>query len=108
MNRWLWSAAGFCFLAGCSQSGAPQGTAAAPPLVSGLDTQYIDDSVRVQDDIYLHMNGKWLANFEIPADKGNYDQFTKIYDDVQKQLRDVVESVQKTADAADPDQRKIA
>ena len=108
MNRWLWSIAGFCFIGGCSQSGAPQATTTAQPLVSGLDLQYVDDSVRVQDDIYQHINGKWLASFEIPADKGSYDQFSKIYDDVQKQLRDVVEGVQKSVDASDPDQQKIA
>jgi len=108
MNRWLWSVAGISFIAGCSQSGAPQGTAATAPLTSGLDTQYIDEGVRAQDDIYQHMNGKWLASFEIPADKSNYDQFSKIYDDVQKQLRDVVEGVQKSVDASDPDQQKIA
>jgi predicted metalloendopeptidase len=108
MNRWLWSIAGSCFIAGCSQSGAPQATSTAAPLVSGLDMQYADDSVRVQDDIYQHINGKWLASFEIPADKGSYDQFSKIYDDVQKQLRDVVDGVQKSVDASDPDQQKIA
>jgi len=108
MSRWLYSVAAIGFIAGCSQSGAPQGTPAAPPLVSGLDTQYVDDSVRVQDDIYQHVNGKWLASFEIPADKGYYDQFSKIYDDVQKQLHDVVDGVQQSVDAADPDQQKIA
>jgi putative endopeptidase len=108
MNRWALSIAGCCFIAGCGQSGAPQATSAAAPLVSGLDTQYVDESVRVQDDIYQHINGKWLASFEIPADKGSYDQFSKIYDDVQKQLRDVVDGVQKSPDASDPDQQKIA
>ena len=62
-----------CFVASCGkQSEVPKPTTvvpAVPVLVSGIDTQYIDDSVRPQDDFYKHVNGKWLASTEIPADK---------------------------------------
>jgi len=96
-------------LAGCGGQSAPQSTsAAAPPVVSGLERQYFDASVRPQDDLYQYVNGKWLATAEIPADKGRYDQFTKVFDDVQVQLRSVVEGLQQAVDAADPDQQKIA
>src|ERR1035437_4642075 len=75
VNRWLWGSVCACIIAGCSQQTPPQSSAvAAPPLVSGIDTQYIDDSVRAQDDLYQHVNGTWLASTEIPADKGSYDQ----------------------------------
>ncbi|MFI4895640.1 MAG: M13 family metallopeptidase [Steroidobacterales bacterium] len=96
-------------LAGCGGQSAPQSTSAAtPPVVSGLERQYFDASVRPQDDLYRYVNGKWLATAEIPADKGRYDQFTKVFDDVEAQLRSVVEGLQKAVDAADPDQQKIA
>ncbi len=109
MNRWLWGSVCACIIAGCSQQTPPQSSAvAAPPLVSGIDTQYIDDSVRAQDDLYQHVNGTWLASTEIPADKGSYDQFNKVFDAVQDQLRSVVEGLQKSVDASDPDQQKIA
>jgi predicted metalloendopeptidase len=108
MNKWLWACACLCAIAGCGQSNSPPGQAAPPPLVSGLDLQYFDDGVRAQDDIYLHVNGKWLASFEIPADKSGYDQFTKIHDEVQQQLHEVVDGLQKSVNAADPDQQKIA
>ena len=94
-------------IAGCSQSSAPQSAAAPKPaLVSGLELQYFDDSVRPQDDLYRHVNGKWLASFEIPADKSDYDQFTMVHDQVQQQLRTLVEGLQPSADAADPDQQQ--
>jgi predicted metalloendopeptidase len=77
-------------------------------LLSGIDTQYIDDSVRAQDDFYQHVNGKWLASTEIPADKGRYGAFDKLTDDAKDQLRGIVEGLLVSLDATDPDQRRIA
>jgi putative endopeptidase len=108
MSRWFPATVSACLIAGCGQSNAPPPAAAAPALVSGLDLQYFDDSVRPQDDLYQHVNGKWLASFEIPADKGSYDQFYRIMDEVQQQLRSVIEGTQQSADGSDPDQQKIA
>jgi putative endopeptidase len=106
MKRSLWGIVCACLIAGCSQQSAPEPS--APALVSGLDTQYFDDTARPQDDLYQHVNGKWLAITEIPPDKGRYDQFNKVMDDVQNQLRSVIEGLQKSVDTADPDQQKIA
>ncbi len=78
------------------------------PLKSGIETQYIDNTVRAQDDFYQYVNGKWLASTEIPPDKGSYGSFNKLNDDTQDQLRSVIEGLQKSVDAGDPDQQKIA
>ncbi|HEY6453553.1 MAG TPA: M13 family metallopeptidase [Steroidobacteraceae bacterium] len=112
IERNLWLLVGVCLLAGCGRSPAPQSAsvaaAAAPPVVSGLEMQYFDDSARPQDDLYQHVNGKWLATTEIPPDKGSYDQFNIVFDEVQLQLRGLVEGLQKSVDASDADQQKIA
>ena len=68
MGRCVVGAICASLLAGCGFSHTPP-TAAAPTLQSGIETQYFDTSVRPQDDLYQHVNGKWLASFEIPADK---------------------------------------
>ncbi|MEY3458705.1 MAG: Neutral endopeptidase, partial [Planctomycetota bacterium] len=39
---------------------------------SGLDPDGFDKSVRPQDDLFLHVNGRWLLSTEIPSDKSNY------------------------------------
>jgi predicted metalloendopeptidase len=31
----------------------------------------MDKNIRPQDDFYRHVNGKWLDEFVIPADKSN-------------------------------------
>jgi putative endopeptidase len=76
MKKLLLIVACTCFGASCGkQPEAPKPAAVAPAvpaLVSGIDLQNTDDSVRPQDDFYQHVNGKWLAATEIPADKGSY------------------------------------
>ena len=54
-------------LCGCAKSPQPPPAASAmsAPL-SGIEIQYFDASVRPQDDFYKHINGKWLADTEIP------------------------------------------
>jgi predicted metalloendopeptidase len=94
-------------VAGCGK--APETPApAAPTLVSGIDVQYIDDSVRPQDDFYKHINGKWLATTEIPPDKARYGSFDKLVDDSEAQLRSIVEGLQQSDAARDADQQRIA
>ncbi len=100
MPRYWILAAGVLVAAGAS--GAP---------LSGVDLQYVDQSVRPQDDLYRHLNGKWLDSFQIPADKGSYGSFTYLYDITQEQLRGIVEGLAGTgtgADTGDAEARKIA
>jgi putative endopeptidase len=68
------------------------GPAFSEPPASGIDRQYIDDSVRAQDDFYRHVNGKWLASTEIPADKARISALDQLVDQVRGQLRSLVEN----------------
>ena len=74
---------------------APSAAAAplAPALVSGIDLKYIDPTVRAQDDFYRHVNGKWLATVEIPADKPAYGTGAIVFDKIQDQLHTLVDDV---------------
>jgi putative endopeptidase len=109
MKLKLLSIAGACMLFGCAKSPeAPPATSAALPLTSGIDIQYFDPSVRSQDDFYKHINGKWLAETEIPPDKGGYGTFSKLSDESEAQLRSIIDGLQKSVDPGDPNQQKIA
>ncbi|MBC7685340.1 MAG: M13 family peptidase, partial [Bdellovibrionales bacterium] len=86
---------------------APVAAPAAPAApISGIDTQYIDPSVRAQDDFFTYLNGKWLKATDIPADKSSWGTFAKLRDDIQPQVRTIIESAQADQKAG-PDARKI-
>ena len=72
----------------------------AAPLASGIEAQYFDNSVRAQDDFYQHVNGKWLATTEIPADKAGYGPAHQLFDQTQERLRAIIEDAAQSADAS--------
>ena len=79
---------------------------AAPAQVrSGIQTQYLDRSVRPQDDFYQYVNGKWLANTDIPADRPAYGAAAELYDAVQRNLAQVLDSAVVAGDGAPGDDR---
>jgi putative endopeptidase len=82
--------------------------AAETPLSSGIDLQYFDPAVRAQDDFYLHVNGKWLATTQIPSDKFSFGSFDKLVDEVEEQLRGIVEGLQTSANPANSNAQRIA
>ena len=71
---------------------AASASAAKAALVSGIAVEYVDPAVRAQDDFFNHLNGKWLAATEIPADKASWGSFAKLADDTQPQLRGIIEA----------------
>ncbi|KFZ36199.1 peptidase M13 [Shewanella mangrovi] len=80
-----------------SQQQAPQ-TQVEVKKVSGIESANFDSSVRFQDDLYYSVNGKWLANTPIPADKSNYGAFTVLYEKSQKALKSIIEAAAAKAD----------
>jgi putative endopeptidase len=75
---------------------------------SGIDFQYIDNSVRLQDDFFRHVSGKWLDTVEIPPDRARFGAFDALRDLSEKRLHEVIESLAKGEAANDPDAKKIA
>jgi putative endopeptidase len=114
---WKFSACaiGIAGLAACAGNQTPAVSASAPRaaqqpvLRSGIDLQYVDSSVRPQDDAYQYLNGKWLRTFQLPPDKGAVGSFTAIEDATEEQLRSIVESLdQATPVDGDADAKKLA
>jgi putative endopeptidase len=74
---------------------------------SGIETEYVDTSVRPQDDFYRYVNGKWLATAEIPADRSAWGAYATLRDTVQAELRELVEAAGRTSSAS-ANERKIS
>ena len=61
-------------------------------LNSGIAFDHFDRQVRLQDDLYRHVNGTWLRDFELPADKAVHGVFHELRDLSEKQVREIIEA----------------
>ena len=59
---------------------------------SGIDTSFIEHSIRPQDDLFRHINGQWLATHEIPADRASDGAIYALRDESEKNVREIIES----------------
>ncbi|MET0784354.1 MAG: peptidase M13, partial [Leifsonia flava] len=76
-------------------------------LSSGIDLDELDAGIRPQDDLFRHVNGKWIDRTEIPADKARYGSFYLLHEEAEKAVRDIiVESADAGADAS-VEERKV-
>ena len=82
------------------------GTAHAQ-MKSGVETQYFDPSVRVQDNLFLAVNGTWIKNTPIPADKGRYGSFDILRDTSETRTRQIIEAAASNPQPAGSDAKKI-
>lgn len=98
-------------LVACSHTDGTGGGAShsvQPALVSGIDMNNIDSNVSASSDFYRHVNGQWLKNTEIPADKSNFGSFGQLYDESQIKLRSIIErSAEKANKVAGSDEQKL-
>lgn len=65
-------------------------------MKSGIDTSYIDQTVRVQDDLFRHFNGIWLATHEIPADRASDGVGYQLHEQAERQVREIIEGAPST------------
>jgi hypothetical protein len=98
MSRYVTCGVGVLALIGCA-------SAPAMTLRSGVDLNYVDHSVRPQDDLYRYLNGKWLDSFQLPPDKASYGSFTYVDDATQEQLRGIVDGLVQGQAQATPAMR---
>ena len=79
-------------LTACGQQEAPT-TAAWPEVApkSGIALENMDTSVRPGDDFFTYVNGKWVSETEIPADKASYGGFVILADEAQEDVKAIIE-----------------
>ena len=85
-------------------------TVQAKPAVLGsfgLELANMDKSVKPGDDFFQFMNGTWLKNTEIPADKSNYGSFNILGDRSEAQVKAIIQDMAATKAAPGSDEQKI-
>ena len=66
---------------------------------SGIDIPSLDPLVRPQDDLFRHYNGKWITEYEMPADRSSDGIFRKLHDAAEAQVREIIENSIGTGEA---------
>jgi putative endopeptidase len=76
-------------------------------LRSGIDLSYVDSDARPQDDLFGHVNGRWLAEYEMPADRATDGAFRLLYDRAEEQVRDLIIGAASSGGATGTDEQRI-
>ncbi|MWB99516.1 M13 family metallopeptidase [Agromyces seonyuensis] len=59
-------------------------------LPSGIIEDELDSGVRPQDDLFRHVNGKWIERTEIPDDRARYGSFIVLHEQAEQAVRDII------------------
>ncbi|NQX90308.1 MAG: M13 family peptidase, partial [Halioglobus sp.] len=97
-------------LASCTGTG-PGKTASSitkPELGTfGIDTQQMDTGVKPGNDFFRYVNGTWLDNTEIPADKSRYGSFNILQEKTERDVHALLEDL-GSEKQSDPTLEKVA
>ena len=77
----------------------------APATASGIDLAELDPGIRPQDDLFRHVNGRWIARTPIPDDKARYGSFLVLAEEAERAVREIVEAAGDAPEGTE--QRKI-
>ena len=61
---------------------------------AAIDFSTFDLDVRIQDDLFRHVNGTWLDTTEIPADKPLTGAFMELRDQAEAAVRDIITTLE--------------
>ncbi len=53
----------------------------------------MDHSIRIQDDLFGHVNGRWLEETEIPADRSSWGPFVQLADTAEQRVRELIQEI---------------
>jgi len=68
-------------------------------LTSGIDSASLDPLVRPQDDLFRHYNGRWMREYEMPADRSSDGIARKLHDEAEAQVRQIIETATGAGEA---------
>ncbi|HEU0171001.1 MAG TPA: M13 family metallopeptidase N-terminal domain-containing protein, partial [Acidimicrobiales bacterium] len=79
----------------------------APSTTSGIAVDELSDEVRPQDDLFRHVNSRWLATTEIPPDRAAHGAFHMLHDQAELDVRALAEEAAASNALEGSDERKV-
>ena len=108
MKKIVISAVALLFVVACGKSGTEQPVAEETQARhSGIAVANMDSKVRPGDDFFSYVNGKWVAETEIPADKSSYSVFSTLNDEAQDNVKIIIEESATGDFAKGSDEQKV-
>ncbi|MEV6658793.1 M13 family metallopeptidase [Nocardia fluminea] len=74
--------------------------------LTGVDLGGGDPAIRPQDDLYRHVNGAWLRDYQLPPDKASVGAITDANDQTLDQLRAIIEGIKDPEHGSEAQQIK--
>lgn len=98
-----WKKAGLClasigFLASCESNTEKKDQEVAEKANPGIETQYMDMDVNPKDDFFRFVNGTWLKETEIPADRTSWGGFQILRQETDKNVLQLLEEGRQNQD----------
>ncbi len=78
------------------------------PRAAGLRANELAGNIRPQDDLFGHVNQRWIEATPIPADRGRYGAFDMVAERAEAQLRELLESAARDRPQGPPGEPGVA
>ena len=80
---------------------------AEPELISGVIKANMDTTVNPGDNFTAYVNGTWMKNTEIPADKSSYGVGYMVHEASEDNVKKIIEAAAAGTNAAGSDEQKV-
>jgi putative endopeptidase len=74
-------------------------------LTAGIPIDELDPAIRPQDDLFRHVNGRWIARTDIPADRARDGAFRILAEEAEKAVREIAEEAASAPEGSE--ERKL-
>jgi len=108
VNKTTIVAVALLILTACGQQSEEQlTTESQKEYRSGVILANMDVSIQPGDDFFSYVNGAWVENTEIPADKSRYGTFDLLRDEAQEAVKAIIEESASGDFADGTDEQKV-
>ncbi len=99
-------------ISSCSNNTAPKNDASTTQtgtaLGSGIDLASMDTRIAPQQNFFNYVNGNWVTNVQIPADKARWGSFDALSENAEKDVLALIKEIAATEHTTNSDEQKIA
>ncbi len=74
-------------------------------MKSGINLKNVEPNTRIQDDLFRHVNGKWLATIKISDDRASEGVGYELFEQAERQVRAIIEDSAASVESSDEEKK---